>query len=326
MGTNAFSTGSPMKLPTLRAAQLAAPDLGEQSWLIEGLWSAQAVGIIGGEPKCGKTFLALDLAVSVASGTPCLRHFPTPQAGRVLLFAAEDAPQVIRQRLEGIAQAAQAEFESLDIHVITAPVLRLDRQEHQQALQATVAYLKPKLLILDPLVRLHAIDENVAAEVVPLLAYLRNLQRYHHTAVALVHHARKGAAQERGGQALRGSSELHAWGDSNLYLRRNGQQLQLSIEHRAAQGTDRLLLALKANPPVLTLEAIEPPPPAAQASRPSSCLQRIEQILAQATTPLPHKQVRDAVRMRTSEVSLALATLLENGRVIKSTNGYQLKR
>jgi len=326
MGTNAFSTTSPMRLPTLRAAQLAALDLGEQSWLIEGLWSAQAVGIIGGEPKCGKTFLALDLAVSVASGTPCLRRFPTPQAGRVLLFAAEDAPQVIRQRLEGIAHAAQAEFESLDVHVITAPVLRLDRQEHQQALQATVAYLKPKLLILDPLVRLHAIDENIAAEVAPLLAYLRNLQRHHHTAVALVHHARKGAAHERGGQALRGSSELHAWGDSNLYLRRNGQQLQLSIEHRAAQGIDRLLLALKADPPVLALEAIESPPSTAPATRPSSCLQRIEQILAQATMPLPHKQVRDAVRMRTSDVSLALATLLENGRVIKSTSGYQLKR
>ena len=326
MGTNAFSTTSPMRLPTLRAAQLAALDLGEQSWLIEGLWSAQAVGIIGGEPKCGKTFLALDLAVSVASGTPCLRRFPTPQAGRVLLFAAEDAPQVIRQRLEGIAQAAQAEFENLDIHVITAPVLRLDRQEHQQALQATVAYLKPKLLVLDPLVRLHAIDENIAAEVAPLLAYLRNLQRHHHTAVALVHHARKGAAHERGGQALRGSSELHAWGDSNLYLRRNGQQLQLSIEHRAAQGTDRLLLALKVDPPLLALEAIDQPPPTAPASRPSSCLQRIEQFLAQATTPLPQKQVRDAVRMRTSDVSLALATLLENGRVIKSNSGYQLKR
>src|SRR6516165_242884 len=325
MGTNAFSTGSPMKLPTLRAAQLAAPDLGEQSWLIEGLWSAQAVGIIGGEPKCGKTFLALDLAVSVASGTPCLRHFPTPQAGRVLLFAAEDAPQVIRQRLEGIAQAAQAEFESLDIHVITAPVLRLDRQEHQQALQATVAYLKPKLLILDPLVRLHAIDENVAAQVVPLLAYLRNLQRYHHTAVALVHHARKGAAHERGGQALRGSSELHAWGDSNLYLRRHSQNLYLNIEHRAAPGTDRLQLTLKANPPALALELVEPSPTAPCDRAQPSPQQRIEQILAAATAPITQRQLRQAAKMRASHVAEVLAKLVADGRISRSANGYRLK-
>ena len=314
-----------MRLPTTRAANLAPPDPNEQVWLIEGLWGARAVGIIGGQPKCYKTFLALDLAVAVASGTPCLRRFPTPRAGRVLLFAAEDALHIVRARLEGIAHAAAAEFQSLDIHVITAPVLRLDHQEHQQALQATVAELKPTLLVLDPLVRLHAIDENVAAEVAPLLAYLRRLQRLHQTAVALVHHARKGAAHERGGQALRGSSELHAWGDSNLYLRRQGQQLLLGIEHRAAQGTDRVLLALKANPPALALEAIDQPSSDTAPIQPS-CLSRVELLLADATTPLSQKQVREAVRMRTSDVSQALATLVADGRVFKSTAGYQLKR
>jgi hypothetical protein len=130
--------------------------------------------------------------------------------------------------------------------------------EHQQALQATVAGLKPKLLVLDPLVLLHCIGENLVAEVAPLLAYLRTLQRHHSTAVALVHHARKGAAHERGGQALRGSSELHAWGHSNLYLRRNSQHLHLSIEHRAAPSADRLQLALRANSLALALEVIDP--------------------------------------------------------------------
>ena len=197
-----------MKLPTTRAAQLAPPEPGQQPWLIEGLWSANSCGIVGGEPKIGKTFLALDLAVSVASGAPCLRRFQTPQAGRVLLFAAEDAPHVVRGRLQGIAHAAGIEFESLDIHVITVPTLRLDRKDHQQALQATVAFHRPHLTVLDPFVRLHAIDENIAAEVAPLLAYLRSLQRNYRTAIALVHHARKGAAHERGGQALRGSSDL----------------------------------------------------------------------------------------------------------------------
>jgi hypothetical protein len=38
-------------LPTTRAAQLATPQRDEETWLIEGLWSAQAVGIIGGNEK-----------------------------------------------------------------------------------------------------------------------------------------------------------------------------------------------------------------------------------------------------------------------------------
>jgi AAA domain len=314
------------RLPTTRAAELAAPQNSDQTWLIESLWSAQAVGIIGGEPKCGKSFLALDLAVAVASGTPCLRRFPTRQRGSVLLFAAEDAPQIVRQRLEGIAHAAGVELQSLDVHVITVPTLRLDRLEHQQALQATVAHLQPKLLVLDPLVRLHCIDENLAAEVAPLLGYLRNLQRHHHTAVALVHHARKGAGRERGGQALRGSSELHAWGDSNLYLRRNGQQLHLTIEHRAAPGCDRLQLALRAEPSVLALEVVDQCSADQLGQSPPSGLQRIEQILTQATTPLSQRQLREAARMRASHVAGILAELVATGRVNRASDGYRLNR
>ena len=73
--------------------------------------------------------------------------------------------------------------------------------------------IRPKQLRarIDPFVRLHRIDENVSGDVAPLLAFLRELQRRHAIAVALVHHAKKGAGAIRAGQALRGSSEFHAW-------------------------------------------------------------------------------------------------------------------
>ncbi|HEX7199306.1 MAG TPA: AAA family ATPase, partial [Dongiaceae bacterium] len=88
--------------PAYRLAERAD----EHRWLVTGLWSDEAVGIVGGEPKCCKSFLALDLAVSVASGAPCLRRFVVPRAGRVLLYAAEDALHIVRRRLDGIAAAA----------------------------------------------------------------------------------------------------------------------------------------------------------------------------------------------------------------------------
>ena len=99
----------------------------EHRWLVTGLWAEQAVGIVGGEPKCCKSFLALDLAVAVASGMPCLRRFPVSRAGRVLLFAAEDALHIVRRRLEGIAAAAGVALADLDIQVITSPVLQIGR-------------------------------------------------------------------------------------------------------------------------------------------------------------------------------------------------------
>ena len=176
-------------LPVTRAADLdpGAPD---RRWLIDELWADEAVGIVGGEPTCCKSFLALDIAVAVAGGVPCLRRFRTAQTGRVLLFAAEDALHVVRRRLAGIAGAAGRELDDLDIHVITAPSVRLDLERDRDSLAETIATLRPKLLILDPFVRLHRIDENASGEVAPLLAYLRELQRRFHLAVLLVHHAR----------------------------------------------------------------------------------------------------------------------------------------
>ena len=175
--------------PAWRLAERAE----QQRWLVSGLWSEEAVGIIGGEPKCCKSFLALDLAVSVAAGTPCLRRFDVPNPGRVLLYAAEDALHIVRRRLDGICAAGGLDLADLDVQVITAPSLRLDLDADRASLDETIVRLKPRLLVLDPFVRLHRIDENVSGEVAPLLAYLRDLQRRHGVAVIVVHHARKGA-------------------------------------------------------------------------------------------------------------------------------------
>ena len=216
--------------PTRRPAELAEQPQ-ERRWLVEQLWSEQAVGIIGGEPKCGKSFLALDL--TIATGTPCLRRFPAV-SGRVLLFAAEDAAHIVRER--GIAQAAGTSLDDLDIDVVST--VRLDLADDRQRLFETVRRIWPRLL--GPLVRLHRID--AAGEVAPSLACLRDLQRNFDAAVVLVHHARK-SAHARGGQALRGSSELHAWGDSNLYLRRRKHRILLTVEHRASASPDELSCA-----------------------------------------------------------------------------------
>jgi hypothetical protein len=284
----------------------------EQRWLIEGLWGAEAVGILGGEPKCCKSFLALDMAVSVASATPCLRRFPVARTGRVLLFAAEDSLAVVRQRLDGICATCDLDLADLDLQVITAPTLRLDLELDRNRLEETVRALRPALLVLDPFVRLHRIDENVSAEVAPLLEYLRSLQRRYQTAVVLVHHARKGGAHMRGGQALRGSSELHAWGDSNLYLRRSGDhdRLALAIEHRAAASSTGLALHVD--------DDTEP----ASAAPPPTTLDRVETILAEATAPVSLKAIRAAAKMRAATVSDALATLVTQGRARRTDGGY----
>jgi hypothetical protein len=316
-------------LPVTRAADLAEVSA-ERRWLVEHLWADQAVGIVGGEPKCCKSFLALDLAVAVASGAPCVRRFAVARAGRVLLFAAEDALHVVRQRLAGIAVAAGVALSDLDIQVITAPSVRLDVERDRDALAATVAKLRPRLLVLDPFVRLHRIDENLSGEVAPLLAYLRELQRRYHVAVVLVHHARKGGAKMRAGQALRGSSEFHAWGDSNLYLRRQGDQLTLSVEHRAAAAINTVSLHLATAGDAVALTASDRGASAAEpvlaVPAETAIAERVEQHLAVATAPLTASALRKLCQIRNATLQTALAALVADGRVRKDRAGYVIAR
>ena len=307
------------QLPVQPAWRLAeAPE--QRRWLVDQLWSEEAVGIIGGEPKCCKSFLALDLAVAVAAGRPCLRRFAVPNPGRVLLYAAEDALHIVRRRLDGICAAAAVELADLDVQVITA-LLEAD----QAKLDQTIARLKPRMLVLGPFVRLHRIDENVSGEVAPLLAYLRDLQRRHRLAVILVHHARKGAGAMRAGQALRGSSEFHAWGDSNLYLRRDADdRITLAVEHRAAPTMPALTLDLVQRADALALQVVERQSPAQPTVEPNTLDDRIAAALAEAGQPQPFADLRASCRVRAATLYERIAAMTTAGRIIKSHDGYRL--
>jgi hypothetical protein len=179
------------------------------------------------------------------------------------------------------------------------------------------------LLILDPLIRLHRVDENDASQIAALLSYLRQLQRQFQLAVMLVHHARKDSHSSRPGQALRGSSELHGWGDSNLYMRRKGSQLTLSTEHRAAPSQDHIPLQLSQSGSVVALKVVERS--SVEPEAPLSPTQRVRQALAQVREPIPVQQLQKLCGMRTAKVCSALAELSTLGEVAREARGYQLK-
>src|SRR6266516_2495212 len=308
--------------PSQRADQLPAV-AAQIPWLIQDLWTDQAVGILGGEPKCCKSFLALGIALAVASGTECLRRYPVRRSGPVLFFPAEDSLAIVRQRLDGLAAACALALADLPLHVITAPSMRLDLASDRQRLSYTIEALQPVLLVLDPLIRLHQLDENDASQIAPLLGFLRQLQRQFHLAVLLVHHAKKDGAALRPGQALRGSSELHGWGDSNLYLRRHSDQLSLTVEHRAAPSLDPIPVPLTQKGAALALVALDSSPRSATPTT-LSPEQRLLQALAHLQQPASVQRLRKLCALRTATVCDLLHTLSARGQVRRQPTGYSL--
>jgi hypothetical protein len=309
---------SPASLPVVRIAEIPRESR-PQPWLVEQLWGASSVGVIGGAPKCSKTWLGLDLALSVATGTACLGRYAVPQPGPVLVYLAEDALPIVRQRVEGLARHRGLALERVEIHVITAPILRLDRDPHRRQLQATAQRLRPRLLLLDPLVRLHGIDENSAGEVAGLLAYIRELQRQLDLSVMLVHHTRKNAAGVAAGQSLRGSGDLHAFGDSNLYLRRVKDRLLLVSEHRAAPASPPVYLDLVAtDADMIHLEVVTEVHAPPQPSLPEQVLS----LLAGGGV-LTRAKLRDTLAVKNERLGQALESLERAGRLRRTQGGWQ---
>ena len=306
-------------LPVVRVDQIPREEKALR-WLVEPLWGESSVGVIGGAPKCAKTWLGLDLALSVATGTACLGRYAVPRPGPVLVYLAEDALTVVRQRVEGMARHRGLELAGVDLHVITVPALRLDREPHRQRLLETVRRLRPRLLLLDPLVRLHGIDENSATEVAELLAYFRLLQRQLDLSVILVHHTRKNAAGGvAAGQGLRGSSDLHAFGDSNLYLRRVRERLVLSSEHRAAPAAPAVTLELVATDAATThLQVVAEAP----GDRPSNLQEQVLACLVPGRE-LTRAKLRDLLSVQNQRLGEALETLEAAGRIRRSATGWQ---
>lgn len=326
-------TTSASRLPTNSDSTLGYPVLPvhelplqaeKRRWLVDSLWMGSSVGLIGGEPKTYKTFLAMDLCVSVASGMPCLRTYPVPDPGPVLLYAAEDALHIVRSRIEGICAAAGCSAQKLDLKVITAATVRLDQPADRDRLRHTVERLRPRLLVLDPFVRLHNIDENNSGEVAPLLAYLRELQRIYDLAVVVVHHAKKGGGNARPGQALRGTSEFHAWGDSNLYMRRGNQQdLTLTIEHRASRAPEPFDLELAQSGDGLALRPRVVSVPTGPQKSPLD--ERITQALESAGRPMSASELRELCASRNETVLKRLALMTKAGRLLyDGRDGYRL--
>jgi AAA domain len=305
-------------LPVARAAELAALDPSRR-WLVESLWSRAGVGILGGPPKCNKSWLALDVALSVATGTPCLDAFEVHESGDALLVMAEDAPQIVRARLESICAHRGLALQSAPVHLVLAHALRLDLDRDRDRLRETVARMKPRLLVLDPFVRLHRLEENHAGDVSGLLGWLRSLSREHDLAILVVHHARKNGSTTQAGQALRGSGDFHAWGDDNLYLRRKAERIVLAVEHRAAPPPDPLALALVEHQGATHLEIVgsasEPTPP----SHLDAAI-----LAALAREPKPRARLRAELHVRNETLGLALRRLESEHRLSRDGDRWQL--
>lgn len=202
--------------------------------------------LLAGAAKTGKTILTIQKALAVARGEPFL-GFPTKK-GAVLFLSAEGGPQLLRERLAKMVGEDRRGLDALYLWWPEKRNLQLDLAEDRAAIIAACKELNISLLIIDPLIKFHALDENSAMDMASLTTFLAEIRQATGAAILLVHHTRKSSRDSKAGSAqeARGSSVLHGEVDAALILerRRASNDFVLHAELRWSAEPAPLLLKL----------------------------------------------------------------------------------
>lgn len=208
-------------LATLRGAYytedvLAATDFPEPRWAVPGL-VAEGLTILAGAPKLGKSWMALSVALGVASGTPVLGSVPTT-GGDVLYLALEDTPRRLKSRLSMLRQGTEASPRLTLVTYMPEPdnVLGLLDEwlsEHPDARLIVVdVFAKIRTRAPSDSRSIYSVDYEDASN-------LKALADRHRVAIVLVHHTRKMGADDAF-DTISGSTGLTGAADTSLVLKR----------------------------------------------------------------------------------------------------------
>lgn len=222
------------RIDFIRWADFLTTRLARPTWLVKDIWGEEAHGVLGGEAKTFKSLFSLDLAVSVASGTPFLNHFQVPKTGPVFIIQEENEPGLVHDRLwrighaRGLAPGANTSSDEIDFVGADLPIRIANNQGFDLTDDADMRWLvrqvrrrRPVLVILDPLYLMTpGIDENSAVEITPILRRLLQIKQRYGCGILLIHHFSKPKSEKSNRRAhrLSGSSVFHRWYSSAIFI------------------------------------------------------------------------------------------------------------
>lgn len=123
-----------------------------RKWIVEGLIAETQYGVLSKVDKGQKTWDAMDLAVSIVTGTPWLGIFPVLVTGPVVVFAGEGDDDEYIARFDAVcASKGVAPNETAENVTICFRVPTLSNEQVMDEVQAHLDEHEPTMVILDPL-------------------------------------------------------------------------------------------------------------------------------------------------------------------------------
>jgi hypothetical protein len=324
--TAAKKSASPavLSLAQLLEQQPAAPP----ACLVEPeLLPPQGILFVGGEPKVGKSLLVANLALSLAAGADRI-GFPIPAPRRVLICQFELPVQQFVSRLALMRRVLGAAADQNLLVDTRATGHLLSAAQGLNHFVCAARAAAAEIIVLDPLYSTHDQDENDTRAMAALCQSLLRLRDASRAALVVVHHVRKSIGRHEIGSAFRGSSALHAVGDSYLLLTRPSLQvpiIELRFQFRYAAAQPPRLLQLDSR--TLWFSSAGPPP-ATVAPRRKVDKTDITQVLADMGDHARYNPLRDQIMTATEcskrTAQLAITEACRQGWIVQDNGQYRL--
>lgn len=191
--------------------------------------TAGGLGMLAAPGGTGKSYMLLSLASSIAMGKPLLDDWPKCEPAKVLVFFAEDPPDIVHNRLRYLLQsdwAGDTEHrtrlkENMVVRsLVGEETILAERPKYETKAYRTMLATKieeeamannARLIIFDPLRQFHTFDENDSGDMTEFLKLLHGIAYRTKAAIVFAHHTNKNSSVQGGGdaqQAARGSSAI----------------------------------------------------------------------------------------------------------------------
>ncbi len=192
-----------------------------------------------GKPKIGKSNWLGAFAAGATTGTDFM-EVPFSRPLKVMWFQAEIIAEFLKRRIEVYYRrfAADPEVQRIGYdNLIISGRLRknLMRDADIQAFSDEIAFHKPDIVMIDPIINFFDGEENNNSDIRRLMDRIDMLMEMNNVSVILAHHTGKERADDKSFLSARGGSVFAGWFDSGIKLSGEKPEINLFYEARNAQ-------------------------------------------------------------------------------------------
>ena len=205
------------------------------SWLVEDWLPDKSITFLISPPESYKTWILLDLAVSVSSGTPFLGRYRVNDRGPTLIIQQEDSHTGLTDRLALIVEQKLGAVANIDgdtwqvpcmpdlpIYVHPSRMLRFDNKKVLEEMEQQIALIRPKVIMIDPLYSTTAGVDNYMADLANQMMVLKTWRDKYGCSFVLAHHSKKNLdPYSTAREDSWGSQFLNAFLEAGWQVRRN---------------------------------------------------------------------------------------------------------